>query len=63
MSQYSTADADAIGQLGVDQLVQPEANRSLPLTFVVLCVCSVITVAWTLLLGYGALLLLEWLVG
>jgi hypothetical protein len=63
MSQYSTADADAIGQPGVNQLVQPDAYRSLPLTFVVLGVGAiVITAAWILLMGHGAWLLLEWLV-
>ncbi len=64
MSQYSTADADVIGQLGVNQLVQPDADRSLPLTIVVLGVGAiVITAAWIFLFGYGAWLLLEWLVG
>ena len=63
MSQYSTADADVIGQPGINQLVQPEANRSLPLTIVVLGVGAiVITAAWILFFGYGAWLLLEWLV-
>jgi hypothetical protein len=63
MSQYSTADADAIGQPGVNQVVQPDANRSLLLAFVVLGVGAiVITAAWILLFGYGAWLLLEWLV-
>ena len=63
MSQHLTADADTIGQPGVNQVVQPDANRSLPLAFVVFGVGAiVITAAWILLMGYGAWLLLEWLV-
>ena len=63
MSQHLIADAAAIGQPGVNQVVQPDANRSLPLTFVVLGVGAiVVTAAWILLMGYGAWLLLEWLV-
>ena len=63
MSQYSTADADAIGQSGVNQLVQPDANRSLLLTVAVFGVGAfVVTAAWILLFGYGAWLLLERLV-
>ena len=63
MTQHLTADADAIGRPGVNQVVEHGANRSLPLAFVVLGVGAiVITAAWILLFGYGAWLLLEWLV-
>lgn len=64
MIQYST-EAGPIGQQGVQELVvRKTADRSLPMTLVVLGVTAiVITAAWIALLGYGAWVLIDWITG